>query len=128
MAWHDGPKSRTHPQVDAYIAALEPAQRAHVEAMRTLARGLADDVVEGIAWGVPFWFRRGPLCYASAAKAHVTIGIARGVEVHDDTGMLTGTGKSPIRKAVVKLKQPFPTQAVAGWLEQALQLDAAGYD
>ena len=126
MAWHDGPTARDHPDVVAYIDALAPAQRAHVAAMREHARALDGAVVECIAWGVPFWFRNGPLCYASAAKTHVTLGIARGIEVDDRHGLLTGTGKSPIRKAVVKLQDPFPTAAVADWLQQALALDEAG--
>ena len=123
-AWHDQPKQRDHPDVLAYIADLEPAQHAHVETMRALVR-LDPDVVECLAWGVPFWFRRGPLAYASAAKAHVTLGLARGVELDDRFGLLSGTGKSPIRKAVVKLNAPFPEAAVRDWLEQAIQLDDA---
>lgn len=124
MAWHDGPKQRDHPDVDAYIADLDERQRAIVEAVRRAVKQ-DPDVVEGIAWGVPFWFRKGPLCYTSAAKNHVTVGIARGIEVQDASGLLTGTGKSPIRKAVVKLKDGLP-EAFHDWLAQAIALDEAG--
>lgn len=126
MAWHDRPKQRDHPDVLAYIERLEPAQRRHLVAMRSIAQALGDDVVECIAWDIPFWFRRGPLCYASAAKTHVTLGIAHGVEVRDRYGLLTGTGKSPVRKAVVGLDEPFPTAAVVDWLAQAVELDERG--
>ncbi len=125
MAWHDQPKQRNHPDVATYIRDLDGRQRAIVEAVRAIVQE-DPDVVECLAWGIPFWFRKGPLAYASAAKAHVTVGIARGVEVQDRFGRLTGTGKSPIRKATVKLTEPFPEEAVRDWIAQALQLDEAG--
>ena len=103
MAWYGGEKHRDHPDVAAYIADLDGPQRAVCQRVRELVRQ-DPDVVEGIAWGVPFWFRKGPLCYTSAAKAHVTVGMASGAEIDDPNGRLTGTGKSPIRKAVVKVK------------------------
>ncbi len=127
MAWHDQPKERDHPGVAAYIAGLDERQTAIVDQMRRIVRE-DPDVVECIAWGIPFWFRKGPLVYASAAKSHVTLGIARGVEVQDRFGLLQGTGKSPIRKAVVKLGKPFPEDAVRDWVEQAVVLDEAGED
>ncbi len=125
MAWYDGPKERDHPDVTAYIADLEEPQRRIVEAVRAIVHE-DPGVVEGIAWGVPFWFRNGPLCYTSAAKHHVTLGIARGLEVHDKHGRLTGTGKSPIRKTIVKLREEFPEAAFRDWLAQATVLDEAG--
>ncbi|MGB0652978.1 MAG: DUF1801 domain-containing protein [Thermoplasmatota archaeon] len=124
MAWHDGPKARDHPDVQAYLDDLRPEQRAICNRVRQLVK--ADpDVVEGIAWGVPFYFRKGPLCYTSAAKTHVTVGMARGMEIDDVSGLLQGTGKSPIRKATVKLRDGLP-DAFADWLEQALALDEEG--
>ncbi len=110
----------------AYLRDLEPEQRAIVERIRKMVQDGDGDVVECIAWGIPFWFRKGPLCYASAAKAHVTFGVARGVEVQDASGLLKGTGKSPIRKAVLKLGRDLPEDAMRDWLQQALALDEAG--
>ncbi len=126
MAWHDGPKQRDHPDVAAYIEDLDGPQKAIIEQVRTIVKE-DPDVMEGIAWGVPFWFRKGPLCYTSAAKTHVTVGIARGIEIKDPSGLLTGTGKSPIRKAIIKRKDTFPEAAFRDWIAQAIQLDEAGY-
>ncbi len=125
MAWHDGPKQRDHPDVAAYIEDLDEPQQGVVQRVRAIVQE-DPEVVEGIAWGIPFWFRRGPLCYASAAKAHVTLGMARGLEIQDRHGLLTGTGKSPIRKAVIKRKDAFPEEAFRDWLRQAVALDDAG--
>lgn len=121
MAWHDGPKHRHHPDVDAYIADLNDRQRAIVTAVR--AKWHSDpDVVEGIAWGVPCWFRHGPLGYASAAKNHVTLGFFRGIEIGNG---LAGTGKSPVAKYVWKLGADAPEQFDA-WVAKAMALDGEG--
>ena len=124
MAWHDGPKQRDHPEVDAYLDDLNDRQRAICDAVRAAVKQ-DPDVVEGIAWGVPFYFRKGPLCYTSAAKGHVTVGMARGIEIDDPSGKLSGTGKSPIAKATVKFKDGLPAE-FADWLQQAIDLDEQG--
>lgn len=134
MAWHDGPKSRPNPIVDQYIADQE-WQGEICHQVRDIALSY-EFVTEGIAWGVPFWFIDrakagfnqedgpwGPLCYVSAAKTHVTVGIAKGVEVQDRFGLLTGTRKSPIRKCVVRKSMDFPLEAVKDWVEQGVQLE-----
>lgn len=130
MAWHDGPKSRPNPLVGAYIADHPECQRVRDIVLEY------DFVTEGIAWGVPFWFIDrakagfsqeegpwGPLAYVSAAKTHITIGIAKGVEVQDRFGLLTGTGKSPIRKCVWKHGTAFPEEAVRDWVGQGVELE-----
>ncbi len=125
MAWHDQPKHRDHPDVDAYIADQPESQRAILEQIRSIVKE-DPDVVEGIAWGVPSYFRRGPYIYTSAAKTHVTLGFFRGIEINDPTGQLTGTGKSPVAKAVIKLKEGLDEAAFRGWLTQANELDEIG--
>ena len=124
MAWHDGPKARDHPEVQMYLDDLGEPQRSICQAVRDAVKQ-DPDVVEGIAWGVPFYFRKGPLCYTSAAQRHVTVGMARGMEIDDPSGQLSGTGKSPIAKVVVKKELPAE---FADWLAQALSLDEAGED
>ncbi len=125
MAWHDQPKFRDHPDVDAYIADQPEAQQGILMRVRDIVKEDLD-VVEGIAWGVPCYFRHGPLCYTSAAKTHVTVGLFRGIEIDDPTGALTGTGKSPVAKAVVKPQAGLDEAAFRQWLAQAIQLDDAG--
>jgi len=124
--WHEGDKRKRHPDVTAYIADLEPPQKAIVEAIRRIVKEEVPDAVEGIAYGVPFWFARDPLCYASAAKNHITLGMARGMEIEDRFGLLTGTGKSPIRKCVVKLKTGLNPVALREWLRLAVKLPEDG--
>lgn len=121
MAWHDAEKLRDHPDVDAYISDLEEPQRAICNQVR--ARLKEDlDVVEFIAWGVPCYWRRGPLCYTSSAAKHVTLGFFRGMEIGNG---LVGTGKSPVGKHVWKVRSQTPEQFEA-WVELCVELDAIG--
>ncbi len=122
MAWYDGEKAREFGPVQAYIDDLDEPQRSICQAVRERVKQ-DPAVVEGIAWGVPFYFRHGPLCYTSAARRHVTVGFARGMEIDDPTGQLRGTGKSPIAKAVVKKDLPAEFE---DWLQQAFALDEVG--
>ncbi len=124
MAWHDQPKHRDHPDVDAYIADQSEPQRAILDAVRRFIKQ-DPDIVEGIAWGVPCYFRNGPFCYTSAAKTHVTLGWFRGIEINDPTGRLTGTGKSPVAKTTIKVGEGLP-DGIDAWFEQALRLDEEG--
>lgn len=134
MAWHDGPKSRPNPLVDAYIEDQE-WQQDLCKHVRALALEY-EFVTEGIAWGVPFWFMDrekagfsqqegpwAPFCYVSCAKAHVTVGIAKGIEVQDRFNLLTGTGKSPIRKLTLKKNADFPEEPIRDYLLQMVQLE-----
>ncbi len=125
MAWHDGPKERTNPLVDAYIADQDEPQRIILERIRAIVKE-DPDVVEGIAWGIPCYFRKGPYCYTSSAQRHITFGLFRGIEIHDPSGLLSGTGKSPVAKCVIKLKDGVPEEALRAWLEQAVMLDERG--
>jgi hypothetical protein len=85
-------------------------------------------LVEGIACGIPVYFRNGPLAYTSAAKSHVTVGIARGIEVNDPSWHVQATGNSPIRKAIVNLKDGLDEAVLREWLPQATALDESGHD
>lgn len=120
VAWHEAEKRRNHPDVEAYLADLDERQRALCNAVRDHVKQ-DSDVLEFIAWGIPCYWADGPLCYTSAAKTHVTVGIFRGIEIQDASGLLVGTGKSPIRKATVKLNQELPG-AFADWIAQAKSL------
>lgn len=121
MAWHDADKLRDHPDVQAYIADLDEPQRVICETVRARLKE-GPDVREFIAWGIPCYWRRGPLCYTSAAKGHVTLGFFRGLEI----GLgLKGTGKSPVAKHVWKVGKGEPS-LLEEWIQAAVELDEEG--
>lgn len=110
--------------VERYLGRLALPVRVVARELDALARSELRGGLVGIKWGVPFYALRGPVCYVSAAKAHVTFGLLQGVHVEDASGLLVGTTKSPIRKAVFEAGEKVPKGAVRGWLRQARRLDA----
>lgn len=108
----------------AYYARLPGPVRDVALELDRLARATLPRARVGIKWSVPFYALRGPVCYVSAAKRHVTFGLVQGAEVPDASGRLTGTGRSPIRKAVFPVLEPVPRPIVRGWLQAARKLDA----
>lgn len=110
--------------VAAYFARLPLPVRLVARRLDALVREEVPGVRAGIKWSVPFYSLRGPVCYVSAAKKHVTFGLVQGEKVRDATGLLVGTGKSPIRKAVLKPEREVPEAAVRAWLADARAADA----
>ena len=111
-------------EVARYYARLPGPVRDVALDLDALARAALPRVRVGIKWSVPFYSLRGPVCYVSAAKKHVTFGLVQGIDVRDASGCLVGTGKSPIRKAVFPVGEPVPKALVRGWLRDAKRLDA----
>jgi hypothetical protein len=109
--------------VEAYYDRLPLPIRATARTLGALAREALPGARAIIRYGVPFYCLREPVCYVSAAKAHVTFGLTRGVEVPDRSGLLTGTGRSPIRKATFRVGDPVPEATVRAWLRHARRLD-----
>lgn len=113
----------TEDDAERYLARLPLPVRVVARSLDALAREELGGPRVGIKYGVPFYALREPVCYVSAAKRHVTFGLLRGVEVEDASGLLTGTGKSPIRKAVFPAGADVQERVVRGWLRQARRLD-----
>jgi len=67
--------------VASYLAKLPLPVRLVAADLDALARAAIPDAVVGIKWSVPFYARKGPICYLSAAKEHVTFGLLKGVDV-----------------------------------------------
>lgn len=113
-----------HPGVDAYLARLNPPQRRLAFLVRALVHEEAPGATEAISWGVPFFFLEDGICYVSAARTHVTLGFPNGIRVKDASGLLVGTGRSPIRKATLPLDAEPPVEVLRDWVRQAVALAA----
>lgn len=112
---------RRSPDVDAYIARQPPPHRAILRAIRRLVHRADPEAREAIHWGVPFFFHEtGPLVYASAAKAHVTLGFTLAGRIEDPSGRLEGTGKSDIRKTVLRPGEDVPEALVLDWTRRSV--------
>ncbi len=112
-----------HPDVDAFIERYKGPIRAHMEAIRELVHAASPDVREAIYWGVPFYWRHGPMMYASPAQKHVTVGFTRGREIKDGSGRLEGSEKTPVAKTQFRRGDVLPLDDLNDWIAQALALD-----
>lgn len=119
--WKIRPAAR---EARAYIAALPLPVRAIARTLDRAIRDAVPGVRVGMKWSVPFYYAKGAICYVSAARGHVTFGLVNGAKIPDESGLLTGTGKSPIRKAVVRVGHEIPEREIAAWLRHAKRLDA----
>lgn len=113
---------KRHPDVVAYLERLPPPARALASDLRKLVHATVKDARERLYYGVPFFFLDGVgFCYVSPAKDHLTLGIVWGASIRDDTGLLVGTGKSPIRKITLGYDDPIP-DAARDWISRSAQV------
>lgn len=113
---------RRHPDVAAYVSNVPLPARALVRDLRALVHAEVKDASENLYYGVPFFFIRGVgFCHVSPAKKHVTLGFVWGTSIRDPTGLLQGTGKSPVRKVTLAFDDPIP-DAAADWIRQSAQV------
>lgn len=116
---------RRHPDVEAYVARVAFPARGLTADLRALVLATAKDARESLCYGVPFFFVDGiAFCYVSPARQHVTFGFTMGGGIHDASGRLVGTGRSPIRKVALALDEPVPADAT-DWIVQAARLARA---
>lgn len=124
--WKKLEKKKRHPDVRAYFERLPLEARVMARRLDELVHEAAPDALEAVYWGVPFYFgKEDGIAYLSAAKTHVTLGFPNGDRMDDPSGTLVGTGKSPIRKATLKLSKPLDEALVRAWLAQAVALSEA---
>ena len=117
------------PTVDTWVAAKAGSQADAIAAVRTLLAEVGPELDAAIKWGQPVYSHNGPAIYFKPAKAHLTFGFWRGVELDDPAGLLAGTG-AMMRH--VKLTAAADVQdrreALAAFIRQAIALNAAKGD
>lgn len=95
--------------VDIFLASYSPEVRALALKVRALVLGVMPGLVEqvdvpgkllGYGWSPTY---RDTICVIMPLKAGVNLGFARGAELPDPEGLLTGTGK---RARHVRLSTP----------------------
>lgn len=61
-------------EIDAYLAGVQPDQRAALQALRETIRSEAPDAVECMSYGMPAFRVNGKVaCYFAAAKGHCAL-------------------------------------------------------
>lgn len=126
---HDLPKpasivSKRDGALDSYLITLEPTAKQVVAELRRIVREAVPRASEVIRWRNLCWESDGIMCYASAAKKHVTFGFFRGAELTDPDRALEGVKNKTER--VVKLKDVNDINAaqLSDWVKEAAKLNA----
>lgn len=93
-----------------------------LNALLAAVKKAAPDAELSIKWGQPVFSVNGPMAFLRPAKAHVTLGFWRGVELDDADGVLEGDGT---RMKHLKLGEDDPVDAkrIGAWVKQAAALN-----
>jgi uncharacterized protein YdeI (YjbR/CyaY-like superfamily) len=70
--------AKKDPRVDAYIKKAQPFARPILKHLRGLAHRGCPDVEETIKWNMPFFDRKGIVCFMAAFKGHCAFGFWKG--------------------------------------------------
>lgn len=103
----------TAKDVDQYLAAVAPDQRAALEDLRAAIRALVPDAVEVISYQIPTFKYKGKMLVSYGAwKAHCAIygGASGVVEAHPDAFKGYATSKGTVRFTPEK---PLPAELIA---------------
>jgi uncharacterized protein YdeI (YjbR/CyaY-like superfamily) len=70
--------AKKDPRVDAYIKKAQPFARPLLKHLRELVHRGCPDVEETINWNMPFFDRKGIVCFMAAFKGHCAFGFWKG--------------------------------------------------
>jgi hypothetical protein len=70
--------AKKDPRVDAYIKKAQPFARPILRHLRELVHRGCPDVEETIKWNMPFFDRKGIMCFMAAFKGHCAFGFWKG--------------------------------------------------
>ncbi len=121
-AW-SASKSTKAGAVDAYMKNLDPGTRALLTALRRVVLKAAPGLEEALKWSTPVYSKNGLVCWVHAARSHAAVGFYQGASLTDPKGLLEGEGKR-LRHMKVRSAQELRPAVVAGWVRQAVKLNA----
>ena|SRR5438445_3859388 len=101
--------ARGNPEVDKFVAGVDPPLRPIVVALRKTVREAAPELREEIVMGIPTYSLRGFVCYIAPYSRHVNLGFHRGAQFPNPPSILEGTGKG-LRH--VKVRTPLEAQSL----------------
>src|SRR5437588_13031569 len=101
--------TKKDPRVDAYIKRAQPFARPSLNHLRKLVHRGCPDVEETIKWKMPFFERKGIICFMAAFKEHCAFGFWKGQRIFGDEnkgamghlGRITAISDLPNDKKVI---------------------------
>jgi uncharacterized protein YdhG (YjbR/CyaY superfamily) len=109
----------THPDVEAYLAALNPDQRATLEAVRAAIRAALPEATEEIRYGMPAFVQGKAIAGYAASSGHCSYHPMSGSVVASLKNELAGYATS---KGTIKfpIGQPLPDALIARLVQARL--------
>ena len=108
--------------IEGFVDAIEPAKRAHVQALRKFVKKEQPQLREAIRWGNLTWLGNKDVCWVLVYAEHVDFGFHQGASLKDPKGLLEGTGKR-LRHVKIHDGGDIRPKEFAALLKQAVALD-----
>ncbi len=83
-----------NPLVDQYLEEKKHPLNKEIQRVREIILSTHHDIEETIKWNSPTFMYKGNMAsYFMNAKKHVSLMFHKGAQIHDQSGLLQGTGK-----------------------------------
>jgi uncharacterized protein YdeI (YjbR/CyaY-like superfamily) len=114
--------AKKDPRVDAYIKKAQPFARPILKHLRGLVRRGCPDVEETIKWNMPFFDRKGIVCFMAAFKEHCAFGFWKGKLLFgkDAEGAMGHFGR------ITSLRDLPSDSEIIGYVKKAAELNERG--
>ncbi len=111
--------------VDLYLKQKPKQIRDLMIVVRTIIWQTIPDVEESIKFTVPFYTRKGLLCYLSPLKKNdgIYIGFTKGYLMSDENGIFTGKELKQIRHLEIRKTSEIKKKLLKEYLQEAMLLN-----
>jgi uncharacterized protein YdeI (YjbR/CyaY-like superfamily) len=114
--------AKKDPRVDAYIKKAQPFARPILKHVRKLVHRACPDVEETIKWRMPFFDRKGTICFMAAFKEHAVFGFWKGELLFgkENQGAMGHFGR------IMSMKDLPSDKELMGYVRKAADLNERG--
>ncbi len=118
-------KHKKSKAVDIYLRHTPKLLRILMLEVRSIIWKTVPDIEETIKFTVPFYSRKGLLCYLSPLKTKdgIYIGFTKGFLMSDESGIFTGKNLKQIRHIEFRKNSDIKKKLLNNYLEEAVMLN-----
>ncbi|MCK9409547.1 MAG: DUF1801 domain-containing protein [Bacteroidetes bacterium] len=111
--------------VDDYLRHAPKHIRALMQEIRSIILTILPDAEESIKFTVPFYSRKGLLCYLSPLKTKdgIYIGFTKGYLMSDECGVFTGSNLKQIRHIEFRKLSDIKKRSLKAYIKEAAVLN-----
>jgi len=108
-------------KVEAYIVDHEYSELLY--RLRQLILSTTPGITEKLAYGIPFFYYKGRLCYLHTTKSGIDVSFLKGTKIVDELGHLELRKRKQIMSFVVPLDGKFDEGLLRFYLQEAIALN-----